>query len=757
MILLYGALTLAAQVIFLREFLLLARGNELYLGLGLWTWLAWTGLGSLWGGRLGTRTAIRWHLLAQLLVVLAVLLPFTILVARALPTLLGWYLGVAPSFGRLAFWFAVLSGPFCLLSGLFFPLACRWLQEHGPSSGLVGRAYGWDALGMGFGGLLLTILLLGKWDSLWLGLGGCLGVLLLLNGLLLLRWRSHRLWLTAVTLVVLLGVLLAVYVNLPALTRRWQWPQRTVLAVAETPLSVWTATREAEQISFAGNGVWFFTYPDPQTAEEQVHVALLQHPEPKTVLLLGGGVAGLVAEILRTPSLARLDYVELDAGLVELAKQVLPPGAWQPLTDTRVNLVVADGRRWVRQSRETYDVILLSLPEPSNVLLNRFYSRDFYREIKDRLKPGGVFSFGLPGSETALSPARRSSLRLAVATLQEVFPEVVVFPGLTWRFFASPQPQSLTDELDTLLERQRMRQLSLLYVREYYLRAQLSPGRLAQVQQLLRQPTKDINTDAQPLGLLYGLILAGQEAESFLPTILNWLRERGSSSLYLALALLTLGIWLGSGYRCLPSRRLPSFYSVFAMGAAMMGLEMVILIIFQLTLGYLYGQMSLLLAAFMAGLAGGSFLASHVFDQGLSPRRLGLTSQAGLAVFLAMLGLSLPWLLTAPWFQAEVWGQLGFILLLGVGGLLGGSIFAAQAEVSRQAGTASVQGAGWLYAIDLLGATVGTLGVGFLLIPCFGPGQALLFVAALQGSAWLVQVAARGNGRGHRLFQDGSP
>ncbi len=48
----YGVLSLSAQVIILREFLALAQGNEIFLGLGLWAWLIWTGLGSLVGGRL---------------------------------------------------------------------------------------------------------------------------------------------------------------------------------------------------------------------------------------------------------------------------------------------------------------------------------------------------------------------------------------------------------------------------------------------------------------------------------------------------------------------------------------------------------------------------------------------------------------------------------------------------------------------------------------------------------------------------------
>ena len=755
MIILYGALSLAAQVILLREFLLLARGQEIYLGLGLWSWLAWTGLGSLWGGRLGQRLAVSPQLLAQLLTVLAAALPITVLASRAVPAVWHFPLGVAAPGGRLALWYLLLSAPFCLLSGLFFPLACRWLQQAAPSPGLVGQAYGWEALGMGLGGLLLQLLLWGRWDSLWLSWGWCLGSLLFLVGYFLSRRRPCRLWLLAAAAAVALATLLAWYFHLPAVSRSWQWPRRQVLAVAETPLNLWTVTQEAEQISFAGNGLWFFTYPDPQTAEEQVHLALLQHPQPREVLLLGGGVAGLAAEILRTPSLQRLDYVELDPALIVLARRHLPAAAWEPLHDPRLKLVIGDARRFLRQGQSRYDVIIMALPEPGNALLNRFYTREFFAAVRDRLKPAGVFSFGLTGSETSLSPSRRSFLGLTAATLQAVFPEVLVYPGVVWRFFASPQTGVLTGEVDVLLGRREERRLPLLYVREYFLRDRLSPARLAMAQQMVAGPHPRVNTDSHPWGLYYGLLLTGLEADSRLPAVLLWLADRGRGFLFGGAALLTLALCPWSWQQRHRGGHLAPLYSVFAMGVAVMSLEMVILILYQTTLGYLYGQMSLLLAAFMLGLGGGAFLASRGMARGLAAWGLGQAGQAGLLLLLAGLGGTLPRLLAAPLLRTEIWGQLWFGALLLLGGLLGGGIFAAQAELSGQRGASPALSAGRLYAIDLLGATAGTLGVGFLVLPCFGPATALLLAAALQASALVIGVLGRRpTGRGPRAQED---
>ncbi len=300
----------------------------------------------------------------------------TVILTRALPTLLDWSTGVAPTPVTLGFWFIVLSGPFCFISGLFFPLTCRWLQTGEEVDGLMGRAYGLDALGMALGGILLQILLLGRIDSLWLALA--FGLLLSSLMIWFLPLSSGKPWLPLLMLLIAVGLILSGGFWLSQVSRHWQWPHRTLLAVRETPYSCWAATREAEQTNFAANGLWYFSYPDPQTAEEQVHFALLQHPHPKRVLLLGGGFAGLAAEILKTPALTRLDYVELDPQVIALARHILPAEALQPFQDPRMRIIYGDARRFIRQSRDSYDVIIMALPEPRNVMLNRFYTQDFF-------------------------------------------------------------------------------------------------------------------------------------------------------------------------------------------------------------------------------------------------------------------------------------------------------------------------------------------------------------------------------------------
>ena len=181
LVLAYGAATLAGQVLILREILVLAQGQELKLALGLWCWLVWTGLGSLLGGWLAGRRPVSPATLAGLLAVLALLLPGTILLARALPTLAPGVIGQAlPPLSALVLFLALLA-PFCLVSGCFFPFAAA-VQRASEPLGAAGRIYACEALGAGLGVCLLQLFLIGRFPAftLSLGVGVCLTLIILI-------------------------------------------------------------------------------------------------------------------------------------------------------------------------------------------------------------------------------------------------------------------------------------------------------------------------------------------------------------------------------------------------------------------------------------------------------------------------------------------------------------------------------------------------------------------------------------------------
>ncbi len=790
-----------AQVLILRELLVLAQGQELKLALGLWCWLWWTGWGSLLGGRSGGQASPA--RLGGLLSLLGLLLPLTILATRALPAmaLLPWGQSLPPL--RALVLFLALLAPFGSVSGYFFPQACRVLASF-YLTGVVGRVYYLETLGAALGAGGLSIFLLGHFSHLTLSLGT--GVVLALGGWVLAGsetrgwWKqksvrsahptsaarktspvSHRPWarqavplqffsllplrgwergfgtrglcqgsgkefrhlptttenllprLACALNILLLGAALCFSPRLEEISRHWQWPGRQLAAVADSPYALLTATREAEQISFYVNNLWYFTYPDPLTAEHQAHLGLLQHPQPRRVLLLGGGVAGLLPEILKTPGLTRLDYVELDPQLVRLAQGLLPAETIGPGLDPRVRIIFQDARRFLEEAPHPYDVILMALPEPRNAQLNRYYSREFFQSVARHLEPQGVFSFSLPGAPASLSPLRAAYLALTYHTLGRVFPKVLAFPGERVRFFATAGG-SLVAPPESLAARLKERRLALQYVREYYLLFDLSRPRQEYLKGILGQHPPEVNTDLNPRCYFYDLALSGLQEGLPLPEILSALHRLAPALPWLALALAT--ILLGALLR---GRTGPlCLYQAFIMGMGAMALEILGLILYQIHQGYLYRQMGLLIAGFMGGMAAGGALGNVLARRVERAPALLAGLQGSMATLVLLLALVLPRISGSVLPGGWVLG--GCVLVLAAGGAAAGGGFVLSAALWVHSRAEAGAKGGVLYAVDLLGATLGALGVSLVVLPVWGILPVLYLLAALHAGAAVMMV-----------------
>jgi spermidine synthase len=126
--------------------------------------------------------------------------------------------------------------------------------------------------------------------------------------------------------------------------------------------------------------------------EALVHPALAAAEAPESVLLIGGGDGLAVREVLKHPRVARVVLVDIDPAMTRLGREFpavveINGGA---LADPRVEVVNADGFRWLRETRESFDVIVLDLPDPRSEDLARLYSVEMYRNATRALARGGV-------------------------------------------------------------------------------------------------------------------------------------------------------------------------------------------------------------------------------------------------------------------------------------------------------------------------------------------------------------------------------
>ena len=122
--------------------------------------------------------------------------------------------------------------------------------------------------------------------------------------------------------------------------------------------------------------------------EMMAHVPILAHGAVSDVLIVGGGDGGLLEEVLKHP-VEHATMVEIDHGVVDLARRYLPSICKGAFEDPRTELVIADGAQFVAETDSRYDVILIDSTDPIGPG-EALFRHGFYAGCKRCLKPGGI-------------------------------------------------------------------------------------------------------------------------------------------------------------------------------------------------------------------------------------------------------------------------------------------------------------------------------------------------------------------------------
>jgi len=763
---LIGLTAVIAQVVLMRELLVVFYGNELALGVMLANWLLWTALGASLLGRWAMRVSNPRKLIAGLETLLAFALPITLLAARAskgfCQSVSGEILGPVPMFLTS---FATLS-VFCVISGGLFAAGSRLYADMAgaTTAAATGAVYLLEAAGSGVGGVVAGLALVRLENPF--EITALLGLLNLLAAWALLApittWRRAM----AASFGVMAALVLIGGYKLQPLSLAWLWRGFHLVAGQNSVYGSLAVVETGASRSLFENGLIVMTVPDPAAAEEAVHFALLEHPDPRTLLLIGGGVNGSVAEALTHPSLERLDYVELDPMIFALAARYFP-AAWEKIRrDPRVHVHAMDGRRFLKTTAVSFDVIIVNLLDPHTAQLNRFYTQEFYREAAAKLNPGGIVSFQVTSSEDYINRELADFLRCLLRTLRQVFPEVTTIPGETVHFFAAVRPGTLTTDPQELLRRLRARRLHTQYVREYFLPFRMSPDRMQDLQlQIEPLPSTPVNRDFAPVAYYFDMVLW---SVPFHHTSTHWIEAVASMSFerllvgtMVALAALVPLLWMwpaGRPDKPAARERRTAAFAVAVVGFTELGLEILLLLGFQALYGYVYHELTLLVALFMVGVAlGGWWELRSTPGPGVGSRRRDLWLLAGLQILLA----ASPLLLYGLFIQLGRVGSLGgqraasevlFPALALVAGLLGGFQFLLASRAYFGEAPESGRSPGMLYALDLAGACAGAMALSILLIPVYG----FLRTAVLMAAVNLAPAAmAAASGRERLAGQEG--
>lgn len=718
-----GAATLIWQVASARAIMASLRGSELTLGLVLASWLLLTGGGAALAARLmGQRSGGQQKAgLSALLLLCPAALLGSLLLLRWAEAWLDPAAGPAVALGVAA---VCLAPPCLLLGGAFGLLSLRAPADAEPAH-WAGRIYLWESLGTVAAGILFHWVLaplplaatgLVAGAAPWgVGLVG----LIIKAGAMGPRARM-ALVCCALAGVAAMGLMIPGVEILP-LRPGANIPGYEVLERRNSRHGALAVLRRGEQRIFLSNGHPLFSSQDRPQVQGNLHLTLLAHPRPRRVLLVGGGLGGGLGEVLRHP-VTRVDYVELDPQLINLARELGSPAQRAALADPRVHLSMADGRRLVAGAKDTYDLIMVALPGPTSALVNRFYTEQFVLAARQALRPGGLFCLSLAGSETYMGQGLALLHATELALLERAYPSgVIPLPGQRTLLLAGRDaPPPLSWEL--LARRLSARQLTDDHLGRAELVSRLIPFKREQYRQRLAELSPLSNTDLLPAAYfqstLHWLAATSPALADALGDLGQLLAGRGW---FVAAAALPLAWLLALGLR----RRAPAGPALALAGLTGMCLQLSLLLLCQEQRGVIYHEVGALVTAFMAGLAAGARGGAALF--GRWPRQ---------ALRLSLAGLTVAALLAAGLMTASAGGEplqlAAFLAITGVVGLAVGVCYApAVSSLASSTGRAGGVAASYAYAWDLAGAAGGALLASVLLLPMLGLVHTCLLCAAL--------------------------
>jgi spermidine synthase len=584
---------------------------------------------------------------------------------------------------------------FCLLSGfLFTRLTVELSRKY--SANLLGKSYAIESIGSIVGGLLFSFLfvyLLGTFQILFL--------VLIINLLVaVIIYQAGRRWILFAGLICSIVFVLVFILDLDLRSRTLLFPNQITIETSDSPYGNLVVTETGDQITIYENGTPVSSSSDVSAIEEDVHYAMVQHNHPDTVLILSGDLAGITAEIAKYP-VHHADYVELNPWITRIRSKHMGHQVYPWL-----NILHTDGRKFLRISEYTYDVIMVNLPAPSTAQVNRYYTTEFFQEVKLNLQPGGIISISLPGTDNYVSTEAERLYSLIYNTLGRTFRHILIVPGQKTYFLASDA--ELNIDIPGLIEHKG---IETTYVNTYYLDRVSMQDRSQQIEEII-QDGDLINHDFQPRAYFLQLDL--------------WLSHFNTNFWMPMIILIILIVLAGL-------RKGPIETGIFTAGFTGTSAELIMLIGIQVVFGYIYMYLAIIVTVFMSGLASGALLTGRILGE-VTYTKFRI-SQVLLAAIIGLIAIS--FLLIERTQLPEILLHAIFISLTFLVAFVSGILFSS-AALLRRSDIASTTSR--LYSTDLAGSAAGALITAILLIPLLGLTGSLVLIILINMLALLYSV-----------------
>jgi len=723
----YGLFTIAAQTLLFREFITAFEGNDISVGVFFGSWFLWVGLGAM--------LVRRWGRLAQVLLPHVELLFLAYIPALAIQLLLIVQVrelaGVASydlmSVQAIVFWSLLVNAPVSLVTGLLFPLACRWIEQT--QSLPVSRVYILEAAGSFLGGIAVTILLALRADPVRVLF--YMTIVLAASALVSSFTGSPRRGAQGVSLALILlfvlGLAGGVDGDLAQQMRLLKWgkllPRDAYRGALQTAQAEYLYGEYQGQWVVVRDGAACEALPN-EAAGQAAAIALCQKPDAKRVLVVGSGL-GLCSRLLTLPQVERVAWAHADGEYVARVPECVPK-QWR-IEDDRFHPIMGELRGYLGGTQDRFDLVILNLPDVTSSAFNRYFTVESFGQVKAALAPGGVLSVSLAGGENVMG-AELAGLGASVKlTLEKVFSRLVIVPGdETWLLASDSQdltgdPATLRDRFAAVKGAERIfpsAGLLSIYLPDRAAQAMASYDKVDLPAHLL------INRDAHPLTHLYSLLLTARQSGASVARLVKLLALGGLWPFIAPiLVFVALRVWSMTSRRGEGKSSFDGSFLVFSTGFVSIAVVIVLMYLYETRFGSLYLHVGLISSLFMVGLTIGAVLIGRLVKAETRTSAfllIGLIAIHGLVLAAMAEGLT-------RWPAGHGLFAAVFVLC----GLCCGGYWPLAAAGLTAAGFHPGEAGSRLETADHLGACIGGLVASLLMLPVLGTATTLLALVGL--------------------------
>lgn len=286
-----------------------------------------------------------------------------------------------------------------ILVGLEIPLLTRIIEENNPNLRVtLSTLFSFDYIGGLIGSVAFPLILLPEMGYFATSfLTGCLNILVAF--IIVWQYKSYIVkynFFKVVSILAFIVLLLgAVFSENLAKNVEGNLYRDRVVYSQQTPYQNIVVTKHKDDLRlFIDGNLQFSTADEYRYHESLVHIPMLAATHKRNILVLGGGDGLAVREILKYDEVENIIMVDLDPEIVELCRtyeaiKAVNEGA---LDSEKLKIVNEDAYKYLEETNELFDVVIIDLPDPNNESLNKLYSNVFYRLVKNHLAAEGIMS-----------------------------------------------------------------------------------------------------------------------------------------------------------------------------------------------------------------------------------------------------------------------------------------------------------------------------------------------------------------------------